>query len=123
MIKEVIEDTRNAVNAMDNGSEQVDKGLSIIDEARSSFAKVADANKVMNEKLARVSNDTLEAAKYSTKVVDLVVDVKNINVDTLQDIEHIAMASEELVASMQEVDSSVNNIKEMSKELIEVVNK
>jgi len=70
-----------------------------------------------------VNNDTIEAAKHSQKVVDIVVDVKNINTDTLQDIEQIAMASEELVASMQEVGSSVEDIQTMSKELLEVVQK
>jgi methyl-accepting chemotaxis protein len=121
LIKEIIEDTKNAVNSMDNGSELVDKGLAIIEEARNSFTKVANANKDMNDKLAIVNSDTIEAAKHSRKMVDLVVDVKNINTGALQDIEQIAMASEELVASMQEVDLSVENIETISKELLEVV--
>ncbi|HEY5585628.1 MAG TPA: methyl-accepting chemotaxis protein [Ruminiclostridium sp.] len=123
LIKEVIDDTQNAVRAMDNGSELVDKGIATIQEARTSFTRVADANKEMNAKLDMVNNDTIEAAKHSQKVVDIVVDVKNINTDTLQDIEQIAMASGELVASMQEVGSSVENIQTMSKELLEVVHK
>lgn len=118
LISEIIADTQNAVKAMDNGSELVERGLSIIDQARNSFAKVAEANREMNEKLALVSNDTTEAAKYSNKVVDIVVDVKNISSGTLNDIEQIAMASEELVASMQEVDSSVESIQKMSGLLI-----
>lgn len=123
LIKEVIEDTKNAVSAMDNGSELVDKGLAIIEEARNAFAKVADANKDMNDKLAIVNNDTVQAAKHSKKMVDIVMDVKTVNLNTLQDIEHIAMNSEELVAAMQEVDSSVESIESMSKELLEVVKK
>ena len=47
----------------------------------------------------------------------------NINTDTLKDIEQIASASEELVASMQEIDSSVESIHTMSEELLEVVQK
>jgi methyl-accepting chemotaxis protein len=123
LIKEVLEDTQQAVSAMDEGSELVDKGLAIIEQARNSFTKVADANKDMNDKLAIVNGDTLEAAKHSNKMVDLVLDVKNINTGALQDIEQIAMACEELVASMQEVDSSVDDIQTMSKELLEVVQK
>jgi len=123
LIKEVIDDTQNAVRSMDSSSELVDKGIAIMQEARNSFTRVADANKEMNNKLDMVNNDTIEAAKHSQKVVDIVVDVKNINTDTLQDIEQIAMASEELVASMQEVGSSVEDIQTMSKELLEVVQK
>jgi len=53
----------------------------------------------------------------------VVVDLMNINTDTLKDIEHIASASEELVASMQEIDTSVESIHMMSEELLEVVEK
>lgn len=121
LIKEITEDTQNAVNAMDNGSQLVDKGLAVMEEARISFTNVADANKNMKDELSIVNSDTIEAAKHSEKMVNLVVEVKNINSGALQDIEQIAMASEELVASMQEVDSSVDSIQNMSKELHEVV--
>jgi methyl-accepting chemotaxis protein len=121
LIHEVIEDTQNAVCSMDNGSILVDNGLKVIEEARNSFTKVADANKEMNDKLVTVEGDTIEAANHGKKMVDLVIDVKNINESSLRDIELIAAASEQLVSSMQEVDSSVEDIKSMSKELLDVV--
>lgn len=121
LIKEIMEDTQNAVSAMDTGSELVDRGLSIFADARSSFNRVAEANKEMNEKLAIVNNDTNHAASHSNTVVDIVREVKDINTGTLQDLEQIAMASEELVASMEEMDSSVESIETMSKELVEVI--
>lgn len=121
LIKQVIEDTQNAVYSMDNGSQLVDNGLSVIEEAKNSFTNVAHANTEMNDKLVKVEGDTVEAANYGKEMVNLVVDVKNINESALKDIELIVTASEELIASMQEVDSSVNNIQNMSKELYEVV--
>ena len=123
LIQEVIEDTQNAVSSMDNGSILVDNGLKVIEEARTSFTKVADANKEMNDKLIIVEGDTIEAANHGKKMVDLVIDVKNINENSLKDIELIAAASEQLVSSMQEVDSSVEDIQSMSKELLDVVQK
>ncbi len=121
LIQEIIQDTQSAVSSMDNGYGLVDNGLAVMEEARNSFAKVAEANKEMNNKLYIVESDTIEAANHSKKVVDKVVDVKNINENTLKDIELIVAASEELVASMQEVDSSVEDIQTMSKELLDVV--
>ncbi len=121
LIQEVIEDTQNAVSSMDNGSILVDNGLKVIEEARTSFTKVADANKEMNDKLIIVEGDTVEAANHGKKMVDLVIGVKNINESSLRDIELIAVASEQLVSSMQEVDSSVVDIQSMSKELLDVV--
>lgn len=120
LIKEIIGDTQNAVHEMDASSELVDKGLFVIEEAKKSFTKVADANNAMNEKLLGVKEDTDKAVQYSTSLVNKVNEVKDINTAALQDIELIAMSSEELVASMQQVDSSVDNIEEMSKELLEV---
>jgi methyl-accepting chemotaxis protein len=123
LIQEVIEDTKNAVCSMDNGSVLVDNGLKVIEEARTSFTKVADANKEMNDKLIKVEEDTEEAASHGKKMVDIVIGVKNINENSLKDIELIAAASEQLVSSMQEVDSSVEDIQSMSKELLEVIQK
>lgn len=123
LIQEVIEDTQNAVSSMDNGSILVDNGLKVIEEARTSFTKVADANKEMNDKLIIVEGDTVEAANHGKKMVDLVIGVKSINESSLRDIELIAVASEQLVSSMQEVDSSVVDIQGMSKELLDVVQK
>ncbi len=123
LIQEVIEDTQNAVCSMDNGSILVDNGLEVIEEARNSFTKVADANKEMNDKLVIVEGDTMEAADHGRKMVDLVIGVKDINESSLRDIELIAAASEQLVSSMQEVDSSVEDIQSMSKELLDVVQK
>ncbi len=121
LIKEIMSDTDNAVKAMDTGSEKVDNGMGIIEDARSSFTKVADANNLINEKLSVVSKDTREVVIYSHKVVGMVTEVKDINIGTLGDLEQIAMSSQELVASMEEIDSSVDNIEDMSKELVEAV--
>lgn len=122
-VAKIIEDTNDAVNAMDTGSDLVDKGLSIIEEAQNSFTKVADANKNINDRLSIVNRDTLETATLSKKIVGLVADVKNTNINALNDIEQIALVSGQLVASMQEVDSAVDDIKTMSKELLEVAQK
>ncbi|WP_010247926.1 methyl-accepting chemotaxis protein [Acetivibrio cellulolyticus] len=122
-VNKIIVDTQEAVSSMDNGSELVDMGLAIIEEARNSFTKVADANKDINNMLTVVNGDTLETAELSKKIVDLMADVKNTNTNALYDIEQIALASGKLVASMEEVDTAVGDIETMSKELLEVVQK
>jgi len=122
-INKIIEDTQEAVSSMDNGSKLVETGLKIIEEARNSFTKVVTANKNINDMLSVVNGDTLETAALSKKIVNLVADVKNTNTNALYDIEQIAMASGNLVASMQEVDLAVDDIETMSRELLEVVQK
>lgn len=121
VIEKVLQDTKNAVSSMDTGSKLVDNGLTVLEEAKNSFAKVAEANNEMNDKLYKVEGDTIEAANHSKKMVDLIVDVHKTNESALQDLELIVAASEELIASMQEIDASVDDIQTMSKELLEVV--
>jgi methyl-accepting chemotaxis protein len=123
LIKEIIDDTESAVTSMDKGSELVGRGLTIINDARESFEKVSHANDEMSSKLVMINNDSMEAAKFSNEVVDIVVDITNINNETLFEIEQIAAASEELVASMEEVNSSVEDIKNTSAELLELSKK
>lgn len=120
LIKTILNDMENAVVSMDKGCELVDRGLQVINEARESFEKVSDANNEMNGKLIRMNNDSNEAVKLSNEVVENVVEVTRINNETLENLEHIAAASEELVASMQELDSSVDCLKNTSNELLEI---
>lgn len=121
LIREVLEDTQKAVAAMDRGAEMVDRGLAVINRAGEAFEKVSEAGRDMNEKVQEVSEVTVKVAEESGKIVDIVRQIREINHKSLTELQSIAAASEEQLASMQQVASSVDAIEQISGELLEVV--
>lgn len=121
MIQEVMQDTGKAVSAMDRSSLLVDKGVGVIKNAGASFEKVSTAGTQMNIRIKEVSNTTSDVARSSNKIVEIVDNIKAINSNSIGKLKEIASASEALLASMQQVASSVINIEEISKELYTVV--
>ncbi|MCX7772006.1 MAG: methyl-accepting chemotaxis protein, partial [Clostridia bacterium] len=107
LIQEVMEDTHKAAEAMDKGSSLVDKGVVVVRNAGTSFEKVATAGAQMNDKIQNVSKSTQDVAESSEKIVDIVSNIKSINSKNLGELQEIAAATEEQLASMEEVASSV----------------
>jgi methyl-accepting chemotaxis protein len=121
LIRSIIEDTAKAVDSMDRSSIMVGEGLEVINEAGSSFEKVSSAGLEMNEKIREVSDSTVEAAGSSDKIVGIVKSIRDINHSSMEKLQGIAAASEEQLASMQQVAASVDTIEKISGELLEVV--
>lgn len=82
---------------------------------------VAAADKGVNLKIHDVSSATLKLANNSTKIVDIVNNIKEINHKGLGSLQGIAASSERQLASMQQINSSVEVIEKVSKELLEVI--
>ena len=122
LIKSIIEDTAKAVKSMDKSSVMVGEGLAAINEAGASFKKVSSADLEMNKKIREVSDSTVEAAGSSNRIVGIVRSIRDINHTSMGKLQEIAAASQEQLASMQQVSASVDTIEKISGELLEVVN-
>jgi methyl-accepting chemotaxis protein len=121
LIKDVIEDTGKAVKAMDKSSVMVGEGLAVINEAGKSFELVSAAGREMNCKVREVSDATTDVAGNSGKIVSIVRNIRDINHTNMNDLQEIAAASEQQLASMQQVAASVDAIEKISSELQDVV--
>lgn len=120
LIEEVMVDTKKAVDAMDNSSALVGSGLELIQNAGSSFEKVSASGSEMHKKISEVSSATQDVAENSKKIVEIVEGIKTISEQTLSELQEIAAAVEEQMASMQQVSSSVLSIEGMSNELVKI---
>ncbi|MCX8131323.1 MAG: methyl-accepting chemotaxis protein [Clostridia bacterium] len=122
LIKEVLADTEKAVDAMDRGSQFVGKGLGVINEAGKAFDKASAAGMEVNDKIQEISGVTRQVAESGNRITEIVYNIKNINHKSIGELQNIAAASEEQLASMEQVASSVDTIEKISKELLDVVN-
>jgi methyl-accepting chemotaxis protein len=121
LIKSIIDDTSKAVDSMDRSSAMAEEGLAVINEAGVSFGKVSSAGFEMNDRIREVSDSTVEAAKSSDRIVGIVRNIRDINHSSIEELQGIAAASEEQLASMQQVTASVDAIEKISEELLEAV--
>ncbi len=121
LIQQITQDTEKAANAMDTNSELVRNGLSLINEAGSVFELLSRTGKDMHMKIAEVSQATMDVAEDSSKIVEIVEGVRDLNRKNLAELQEIAAAVEQQLASMQDMSASVGSIKEISRDLLKVV--
>ena len=120
-IEQISEDTEKAASAMDTSSALAANGLSLIREAGSTFGQLSQSGKAMHLKIAEVSQATNNVAADSSKIVALVEGVRDLNRKILAELQEIAAAVEQQLASMQEAAASAGYIEDISKDLMEVV--
>jgi methyl-accepting chemotaxis protein len=121
LIEQITRDTEKAANAMDTSSALVENGLSLIREASSTFGQLSQSGKSMHMKIAEVSQATNNVAADSSRIVDIVEGVRDLNRKNLAELQEIAAAVEQQLASMQEAAASAGCIEDISKDLMEVV--
>ena len=121
LIEQITRDTEKAAGAMDTSSELVQNGLALINEAGSTFGKLSGTGREMYEKIAQVSQATRDMAADSGKIVELVEGVRDLNKKNLTELQEIAAAVEQQLASMEEVSASAGGIEEISRDLLEAV--
>ncbi len=123
LIEEVLQGTQNAVSAMNKSSSMVAEGLTVIKEADQSYQNISDSIKGMSSKIADVSSFSSDVAQRGHQLTEIINDIKEINHRSIVDLQNIASASEEQLASMQQVTSSVYSIDNIASELLSLVNK
>ncbi len=121
LVRDIITDTGNAVAAMEKGAETVEEGLAAVREAGNAFDKVSAEGAQMDGMVQEVSKSTTEAAKNSDKLTEIVSSISEINYKSISELQSIAASTQEQLAAMQQVATSVSDIEKISVELMQVV--
>ena len=122
LIKTVLEDTSEAVSAMDLNTRIVENGLSQITKADRSSEEVTEAIEKMNQMAGYLSTMSTVLAENGKKVAEAVQGINDLTYHSMDELRLILTASEEQMAAMHEVAASVDSINTTSEELLEVVN-
>lgn len=117
IIDEVILATNQAADAMNHSADTTKEGLLIIEEANKATEKVRSENESMDVKITDMSSTTKAAAQRSNSIHGLVNEVKVISTENLDDLTNVAAATEEGVATMDELSNLVIAIKDMAEKL------
>ncbi len=117
LIGKIQEETNKAVNSMAAGTEEVKKGMDVVNDSGEAFKKIISINELVATQIDGIASTTQEAAKASTNIIESVKEVdqsaKNISAHT----ESVSAATQEQSASMEEIASSSRSLAEIAQTL------
>lgn len=114
--------TENAVQAMNAGTIEVQKGAEVVKESGTAFKRIIELNNDVAQQVKGIAQTTEEAAKASTDVISSVQNVEQASKNVSDHTQTVSAATEEQSASMEEIASASRNLAEIAQKLNEDVN-
>ena len=122
LIKEIQEDTQNAVKSIDMGADTIKQGMDRVRTVSKSFEKLKSLQETSNIKVKEITQSSSMVSEYGHKISEMVDEIKVQTKHSLQEVESIASSTQQSSASMQEIAASFQVIDSISNELLEISN-
>jgi len=123
LITKIQEETVKAVSSMKNVTVEVGEGIEIVNQAGTTFGDIRSAVDEVNEQITDVSTSVGQLRIGMEQMVEVIKLVKQVSEDTNSSTQNISAATEEQLASMQEISSSAVSLTNMAEELMELIGK
>lgn len=123
LITSIQSDTKHAVESMEKGASEVEKGINIVDSAGTSFMQIQQFVDTVTTQIQEVSASIEQMSSGASQVVELVSEIDEITASTSAEGQEVLAATEEQLASMQEIAASAAALSFMAEELQESVKK
>ena len=121
IIEDVLQATEEAAKVMNKSAENASRGLVIIKQAKDATQKVAESNQLMNQKIGDIAQITTETEQNSKTIYTAVEQAKKISSQNMDDLTAVAAATEEEVASMDELNNLVVLIQGTAERIEEMI--
>lgn len=121
LIAEAGMNTDHAVNAMKEGSREVNVGAEVVNTAGKAFKEISTFIDQLADQIKETSASIGQMASGSQKIVAAVHDIDQISKDTAGRTQTVSAATEEQSASMEEIAASSQALAKMAEELQGVV--
>lgn len=121
LVKEVQNDTKQAVETMDKSSETVERGIMAIARVGITFGTLASAGKDMHMHIQQVAHQVDEATSNSEELVQVAQQIESVNRSGMEQIQQISAATQEQMSAMGIMAESVRAIRDISSELKQTV--
>lgn len=115
IIQAIQDDTGNAVKAMQAGTEEVNEGRKVVDDAGKKFAQIASRIIEVDGLIEKSAEHAQITAKNSQKVFDEAMHIEKSAQKISDNIGTISASTEQQSASMEEISASSQNLTAMAK--------
>ncbi|WP_420708847.1 methyl-accepting chemotaxis protein [Bacillus sp. REN16] len=123
LIATIQADTSKAVESMNHGAEEAEKGINVVNNAGKSFTQIQQFVDEVSSQIQEVSASIAQMTQGAQQVVESVSEIDEIARKTTGQSQEVSAATEEQLASMQEIASSAASLSDMAEELQEAVGK
>ena len=123
LIKLILEDTKQAVDAMDKGLQETKIGNTVVQEAGQAFREISDSIREMSAEIDKTVKQIRNTSVANHKVEEAIAEVNTISKQVLDEINAISAAIEEQSASTEEIAASSESLAKMADHLNELVDK
>ncbi|THE12329.1 HAMP domain-containing protein [Bacillus timonensis] len=123
LIGTIQEDTKQAVESMNHGTEESAKGINVVNNAGSSFKQIQKFVDDVSSQIQEVSASIAQMTQGAQQVVEAVSEIDEIARKTTGQGQEVSAATEEQLASMEEIASSAASLSFMAEELQDAVRK
>ncbi|WP_459479271.1 methyl-accepting chemotaxis protein [Clostridium saccharoperbutylacetonicum] len=123
LIKSMQEDAFESVEQMNKVMGEVKEGVDAVTEAGKAFEKILDATKSVVSQIGDVSVISKQISESSEEATDSLLKISKIAEKASVNTQNVAAASEEQLASMEEVVSSTEDLNSKAVELQKIIDK
>ena len=121
LVSEVQYSTKDASSSMNEGVEKVEEGLKVIENVGRLFNEITEGINQSSKQMAELSASTEHIDNNAQGTNKLMIDMSELAKTTTTNTENIAAASEEQLATMDEVANSIAKLNSLSHQLEELV--
>lgn len=121
MIAQIQNETISAVKAMENGYHQVQQGMRETSEANSAFTKISSSMGNVSGKVKEVTVSVESLVIQSDQVSKAMEHLEDISMRSVTANQESSAATEEQLATMEEVSASANSLAYLSEDLQEII--
>lgn len=123
LIGQIREDTDKAVDAMNEGTNEVKTGTEVVSEAGRTFDEIVGLIGQVSDQVNDISAAIEQMAASSQHIVASVKDIDKISKESAAHTQTVSAATEEQLASMEEIASSSRALSKMAEEMRTVIAK
>lgn len=123
LIRSVQEEIGQAQKSMQSASKEVNLGIQVVHTTGQLFNDIDQSVNEVNLQVQEVSTDAQLISQGTTNVVEAIVEISSVAQVTASETQSVAAASEEQLASMEEISSSSTALTRLAEELQTVVDK
>lgn len=117
LIQEIQDETRVAYNVMQESTENVATGMTVVSEASDNFSKILQDIFTIQTDVQHITEATDQIEEYSRSITEVVYMLAESAKFSAASAENVASASEEELAAMEEITSAAHSLSNMSQDL------
>lgn len=123
LITEIQRETTSAVQAMDEGTREVEAGIQIAHETGEAFRRIMDSTQDVADQVQEISSVAEQMSAATEQVTASILQLSSIAKESAESASSVAASTEEQRISMNQLSTSAEQLNQMAKELQQMINR